>query len=82
MLFRVGKHQARLLYGTTFFALKPWNVNAKLYFVVADRQCFESSFSLPKPDDISRFTVRTLEAVSMNFAMENSLAVKKSVLKC
>jgi len=82
MLFRVGKHQTRLLDGSAFFALKSWNGNRKFYFVAADRQCFESPFGLAKPDDITRFTVRALETVVMNRAVENGPAVKKSVLKC
>ena len=82
MLFRVGKHQTRLLDGSAFFTLKSWNANRKFYFVVADRQCFESPFNLSKTDNITRFTVWALETVVMNRAVENGLAVKKSVLKC
>ena len=82
MFFGIGKTEARLLYSTTFFALKSGDFNDKLNFPIADRQCFESACNLTKPDDTARFTVRTLEIIAVNRAVENGFATKKSVLMC
>lgn len=82
MFFRIGKTKARLFYSTTFFALKPGDFNDKLNFPIAYRQCFESTRNLAKPNDVARFTVRTLEIIAVDRAVENSFATKKSVLMC
>ncbi len=82
MFFGIGKTEARLFYSTTFFALKSGDFNNKLNFPIADRQCFESACNLAKPNDTTRFTVRTLEIIAVDRAMKNGLAFKKTVLKC
>ena len=82
MFFGIGKIEARLFYSTAFFALKSGDFNNKLNFPIADRQCFESAYNLTKPNDTARFTVGTLETIAVDRAVENGLAVKKSVLKC
>ena len=82
MFFRIGKTEARLFYSTAFFALKPGDFNDKLNFPITDRQCFESTCNLPKPDDTARFTVRTLEIIAVNRTVENGFTTKKSVLMC
>ena len=82
MFFGIGKTKARLFYNTAFFALKPGDFNDKLNFPITDRQCFESACNLPKPDDTARFTVRTLEIITVDRAVENGFAAKKSVLMC
>ena len=82
MFLRIGKTEARLFYRTTFFALKSGDFNNKLNFPITNRQCFESACNLAKPNDTARFTVRTLEIIAVDRAMENGFATKKSVLMC
>jgi len=82
MFFRIGKTEARLFYSTAFFALKPGDFNDNLNFPITNRQCFESACNLPKPNDIARFTVRTLEIIAVDSAVKNGFAAKKSVLMC
>ena len=37
VLLRISKTEARLFYSTTFFALKPGDINGKFDFIIADR---------------------------------------------
>ncbi len=72
----------RLFDGAAILAPKPGNLNNQFDLSTADRECFESACNLAKPGDTARFTVRTLENIAVNRAMENGLAFKKTVLKC
>ena len=82
MFFRVGKFKMRLFDGSAILAPKPGNLNNQFDLSTADRECFESACNLANPGDAARFTVRTLENIAVNRAMENGLAFKKTVLKC
>ena len=72
----------RLFDGSAILAPKPGNLNNQFDLSTADRECFESACNLAKPGDTARFTVRTLENIAVNRAMENGLAFKKTVIKC
>ena len=82
VFFWISKSKARLLDNTAGFALKPGNLYYKFNFSVADRKHFESAEKLAEPDDITGFTVRTLQIFGMNRAVEDGLAIKKTTFLC
>ena len=79
MLFRIGKFKTRLFDGSTILALKPGNLNDQFDLSTADGKCLEDPLLLTELDDIAGFTVRTFQIIRMNAAMEDCLAVKKTV---
>ena len=80
MFFRIGKSKTRLFDSSAILALKTGNLNNQFDLSTADRKCLEDPLLLAELDDIAGFTMRTFQIIRMNAAMEDCLAVKKTVL--